>query len=155
MGITVKDVPAQAFIKAYAEHLKRSGKFPVPKWTDLVKTATHKELGPYDADWFYIRAAAVARQLYIHGGIGTGRLQKRFGGRARRGTRPNKTHESSGSVARKVLQALEKVSVLEKDSANGGRKVTSAGQRDLDRIASQVNKAVVAAAAAAAAAIEA
>lgn len=27
----------------------------VPVWADLVKTATFKELAPYDADWFYIR----------------------------------------------------------------------------------------------------
>lgn len=28
----------------------------VPIWADLVKTATFKELAPYDADWYYIRA---------------------------------------------------------------------------------------------------
>jgi ribosomal protein S19E (S16A) len=28
----------------------------VPTWADLVKTATFKELAPYDADWYYIRA---------------------------------------------------------------------------------------------------
>lgn len=27
----------------------------VPVWADLVKTATFKELAPYDADWYYIR----------------------------------------------------------------------------------------------------
>jgi small subunit ribosomal protein S19e len=35
--------------------LKKSGKLDVPKWVDIVKTATHKELGPKDADWFYTR----------------------------------------------------------------------------------------------------
>lgn len=52
----VKDVPAEAFIKAYASHLKRSGKLEVPTWVDTVKTGTFKELGPYDPDWFYVRA---------------------------------------------------------------------------------------------------
>lgn len=52
---TVKDVNAHAFIKAYAAHLKRSGKLEVPKWVDLVKTASFKELAPIDADWFYAR----------------------------------------------------------------------------------------------------
>jgi hypothetical protein len=28
----------------------------VPAWSDLVKTATFKELAPYDGDWYYIRA---------------------------------------------------------------------------------------------------
>lgn len=56
IGVTVKDVPAQEFVQAYAQHLKRSGKIRVPKWADLVKTATYKELSPYDPDWYYIRA---------------------------------------------------------------------------------------------------
>jgi hypothetical protein len=45
-----------AFIKAYAAYLKRTGKLEVPKWVDLVKTGTFKELAPYDPDWYYIRA---------------------------------------------------------------------------------------------------
>lgn len=28
----------------------------LPHWTDIVKTATFKELAPYDPDWYYIRA---------------------------------------------------------------------------------------------------
>lgn len=28
----------------------------LPPWTDLVKTATFKELAPYDPDWYFIRA---------------------------------------------------------------------------------------------------
>ncbi len=56
VGVTVKDVPAQEFVVAYAQHLKRAGRLHVPKWADLVKTAPYKELAPYDPDWFYIRA---------------------------------------------------------------------------------------------------
>merc|ERR1712129_636596 len=59
-GVTVKDVAAQDFVIAYAAHLKRIGKIEVPKWADLVKTAAFKELAPYDQDWYYIRAAAIA-----------------------------------------------------------------------------------------------
>jgi len=33
-----------------------SGKLEIPKWVDIVKTGTNKELAPYDPDWFYIRA---------------------------------------------------------------------------------------------------
>lgn len=28
----------------------------LPSWVDLVKTGTHKELAPYDPDWYYVRA---------------------------------------------------------------------------------------------------
>jgi hypothetical protein len=44
------------FVKAYAAYLKRTGKLEVPKWVDIVKTGTYKELAPYDPDWFYIHA---------------------------------------------------------------------------------------------------
>jgi small subunit ribosomal protein S19e len=43
----------------------------------------------------------------------------------------------AGSVERKVMQALEKIGVLEKDP-RGGRRISQDGQRDLDRIASAV-----------------
>ncbi|CAG8542109.1 3359_t:CDS:2 [Paraglomus brasilianum] len=136
-GVSVKDVSSHEFVKAYAAHLRRSGKLEIPKWVDLVKSGSYKELAPYDPDWFYIRAAAVARHIYLRHGVGVGALRKRYGGRKRRGTRPSHHSNSSGSVARKVLQALEKISVLEKDP-KGGRRISQAGQRDLDRIAQKV-----------------
>jgi len=52
-----------------------------------VKTGTLKELGPYDPDWYYTRAAAVARKVYLQPGLGVGALQKKFGGSRNRGTR--------------------------------------------------------------------
>jgi len=139
-GVTVKDVEAQTFITAYAAHLKRGGKLEVPKWVDIVKTGTFKELAPYDPDWFYIHTASIARHIYMRKGVGVGRLRHRYGGRVNRGTRPSHHALSSGSVERKALQALEKLKVLEKDS-EGGRRITSDGMRDLDRIAGQVAKA--------------
>lgn len=84
--------------------------------------------------------AAVARHLYLRQGVGVGALRHRYGGSRNRGTRPSHHAISSGSVERKALQALEKIKVLEKHPS-GGRKITSEGQRDLDRIAGQVAKA--------------
>lgn len=54
---------ADAFITAYASHLKRSGKLEVPTWADIVKTGAYKELAPYDPDWYYVRAGASNRFL--------------------------------------------------------------------------------------------
>lgn len=51
-GACVKDVDQQQFVTAFAEFLKNSGKVKVPAWTDQVKTATHKELSPYNPDWW-------------------------------------------------------------------------------------------------------
>ncbi|GAA5992912.1 hypothetical protein JCM10908_001402 [Rhodotorula pacifica] len=136
--VNVRDVTADAFINAYAQHLKRSGKLEVPVWVDVVKTGTGKELAPYDADWFYIRTAAVARFIYLRKHVGVGALQKVHGGAVNRGNRPSHHRDGSGSVERKILQALEKINVLEKDTARGGRRITVDGQRDLDRIATAV-----------------
>jgi small subunit ribosomal protein S19e len=55
-GITVRDVRSDAFIAAFAQVLKNNDKFVVPKWADTIKTGVHKELAPYDPDWYYIRA---------------------------------------------------------------------------------------------------
>ncbi|KAF8644530.1 hypothetical protein AX16_008406 [Volvariella volvacea WC 439] len=136
----VRDIGADAFIEAYASHLKRSGKLEVPAWVDLVKTAAYKELAPYDPDWFYVRAAAVARHIYLRKDVGIGALTKLHGGRNRRGNRPSHHADSSSNIQRKVCQSLEKIGVLEK-SDNGGRRITQDGQRDLDQIATAVIEA--------------
>ena len=64
-GVTVKDVQADAFINAFSQYLKKGGKFEVPEWASYVKTGCSRELAPYDDDWLYVRAASVARILYI------------------------------------------------------------------------------------------
>jgi small subunit ribosomal protein S19e len=99
-GITVRDVSADKFIAALADSFKNNDKFVVPKWVDIVKTGVHKELAPYDPDWYYIRAgnsfacvishryfifvifssAAVARKVYLKQGTGVGELRRKFGG---------------------------------------------------------------------------
>ena len=74
---TVRSVPASAFIAAYAEVLKNNDKFVVPKWADTVKTGVHKELAPYDPDWYFIRAAAIARKIYLRQGKSNSRCSYR------------------------------------------------------------------------------
>ena len=67
--------------------------------------------------------------------VGGGRMRKVHGGTKNRGSRPSHHVDASGSVDRKVMQALERIGVLEQDEEKGGRRITQAGQRDLDRIA--------------------
>mmetsp|Transcript_13918 Transcript_13918/g.17785 ORF Transcript_13918/g.17785 Transcript_13918/m.17785 type:complete len:160 (+) Transcript_13918:109-588(+) len=138
VGITVRDVGAAKFIAAYAAHLKTTGQIELPRWVDYVKTGTNRELSPYDDDWFYIRAAAIARKVYLRPGCGVGGLKKAFGGKTRRGTMTNTFGKGSGSIIRYALQQLEEMKVLDKDE-NGGRRITKEGQQDLDRIARQVH----------------
>lgn len=84
---------------------------------------------------YYIRAAAVARHIYMRKTVGVGRLRKVHGGTKNRGSRPSHHVDASGSVDRKIMQSLEKIGVLEQDEEKGGRRITQSGQRDLDRIA--------------------
>lgn len=115
----------------------RTGKLRVPEWVDLVKTSRAKELAPYDPDWFYTRCAAVVRHIYIRSPVGVGSVTKIFGTRKRNGTKPSHFCRSAGSIARKSLQSLEGLKLIEK-TPSGGRALTSQGRRDLDRIAAQV-----------------
>jgi len=84
---------------------------------------------------FYIRSAAIARHVYMRKTVGVGRLRKVHGSVKNRGVAPSHHVDASGSVDRKVMQALEKIGVLEQDEEKGGRRITQSGQRDLDRIA--------------------
>lgn len=104
----------------------------------FVKTGSHKELAPYSPDWYYERAASVARHIYLRSGVGVGGLKKAYGGAKNRGMKPSRYTKASGSVARRVLQSLEKIKVVEK--AEKGRAITQDGQKDLDRIAQQVKE---------------
>ena len=139
-GVTVKDVTSHDFVIAYAAHLKRIGKIEVPKWADLVKTGTAKELAPYDPDWYYIRAAAIARRVYLRGGIGVGSFKRIFGSRVNRGTVPETFKTGSGSICRHIIKELETLKIVEKVPNGKGRRITPQGQRDLDSIAGQIAK---------------
>merc|ERR1711937_213576 len=125
-SVTVKDVPADAFIKAAAEFLKRQPKFDVPKYHDIVKTAVLKELAPYDEDWFFVRAASILRKVYLRKGTGVGALKKWYGG-------SSGTHRGT----RKALLELEKLEMMEHCS-DGGRVITSKGRAEMDRIAGNI-----------------
>jgi len=136
-GICVRDVAASAFITAYAEHLKNSDKFELPVWTDTVKTGCFKELAPYGDNWYYIRAASIARKIYLNPGLGVGQLQRWYGGSYKRGTRTEHFRKASSGIIRNVLIQLEEMKVVEK-LPKGGRRITRVGQQDLDRIAGVV-----------------
>ncbi|KAK7836511.1 40s ribosomal protein s19-1, partial [Quercus suber] len=104
----------------------------LPEWTDLVKTATFKELAPYDPDWYYIRAASMARKIYLRGGLGVGAFRRIYGGSKRNGSRP-----PISVKAVDLLLQLETMKIVEVDS-KGGRKITSSGRRDLDQVAGRI-----------------
>ena len=77
------------------------------------------------------------RAFLIHDPVPKLNFPLSFTGRANNGSIPSHWCAGSGSIARKSLQTLEQLKMVEKDP-NGGRRLTSQGRRDLDRIAAQV-----------------
>ncbi|EDV53943.1 40S ribosomal protein S19b [Drosophila erecta] len=136
-GVTVKDIDQHVLTKTMADFLKKSGKLAVPEMAVYVKTGKFKETAPTDDDWFFIRCASIMRHLYLRSPSGVAAFTKIYGGRMRNGVHPSKYCRSSDGCIRKALQALEAAHMVERHP-DGGRKLTSLGQRDLDRIANKI-----------------
>merc|ERR1712134_124455 len=129
---TVKDVDAHEFVRQYAKHLK--GKLTPMENHDLIKTGRFKELSPNDPDWYYVRAASVARRICLKQGIGIGKFRKIYGSTYRKGVRTEHFCKVSGGLIRHICQQLEKAGIVQLYK-KGGRVITSNGKRDLDLIA--------------------
>ncbi len=69
----------------------------------------------YSVYCLYVSPASTARHLYLRGGVGVGSMIKVYGGRQRNGVCPAHFSVGSRNVARKVLQALEGLKMVEKD----------------------------------------
>ncbi|XP_059889004.1 small ribosomal subunit protein eS19-like [Delphinus delphis] len=135
-GVTVKDVNQQEFVRALAAFLKKPGKVRGPRTAK--KKVREAESPPiYDENWFYIQDASTAWHLYLQGDAGVGSMTKIYEVCQRHGVMPSHFSRGSKSVARRVLQALDGLKMVEKDQ-DGGFKLTPHGQRDLDGISGQV-----------------
>ncbi len=139
--VTVYDVPPDKLIRAVAEKLKKEKNAEPPEWTRWVTTGVHKEKGPEQEDWWYVRLASVLRKIYIMGPIGTSRLAAEYGGKEDRGSKRYKARKGSRSIVRKALQQLEDLGYVKKDKK--GRIITSKGQSFLDNTAHEIMKELV------------
>ncbi|MEM2094142.1 MAG: 30S ribosomal protein S19e [Candidatus Bathyarchaeia archaeon] len=134
---TVYDVPAAPLIKRVAEYLKENYReIAPPKWIRYSKTGTHAEQSPKDPDFWYVRCASLLRKLYIEGPIGVARLQKKYGGRSKKGNEGEHKRKGGGSTIRKPLQQLEKSGLVK--TLKQGRAITKEGASILDTLAGEV-----------------
>jgi|SRR3989338_913478 len=106
-----------------------------PEWTVFVKTGPNKERNPNNSDWYYIRAAAILRTIYIRGPVGVSKLRVKYGSKKRRGHTPAKFVRAGGKVIRSILQQLEKAELVsyKKDGINKGRIITPKGKSLVDK----------------------
>ena len=133
----VYDIPPGKLIEATAADLKDKVKLKRPDWSLLVKTGADKERAPENEDWWWVRAAAVLRKIYVDGPVGVQRLRVVYGGRENKGRKPEKFRRAGGKILRTILQDLDGVGFTEK-AGTAGRRVTPKGKSYLDRIASTV-----------------
>lgn len=138
MGIY--DVDQSKLVKATAEELKIE--IQKPEWANYVKTGNHKERPPTNKDWWYQRAASVLKNIAIKGPIGVSKLRTKYGGRKNRGYKPEKFVRGSGSIARKILQQLEKSGLVKQETKrqHKGRVITKKGQDLLNKAAQSITK---------------
>ncbi len=141
----VKDVDPQTLIQKTAHDLKETVKMPRPDWALNVKTGAHKQRQPDDDDWWWTRAASVLRKVYLEGPIGVEKLRTAYGGKKRRGVKPEKFSPAGGKVIRAILQGLDEqgfttraqkqTGLTEKEAGYEGRVITPKGQAYLDKLA--------------------
>jgi small subunit ribosomal protein S19e len=140
---TVYDIPADQFIRKVAVELKQRPEVKPPAWAAFAKTGVHKEMPPEDPDWWFVRAAAVLRRVYVDGPVGVQRMRSFYGGAKNRGSKPNALRRGSGSVLRKSLQQLEAAGLIVHEKT--GRRVSPAGRAFLDGLAHAMKTAAPAA----------
>lgn len=118
-----------------------------------MKTAVQKELAPYEANWLFIRAAAIARKIYIRGGLGVGALRAIFGSNKKNGAASSHFRKADGKLIRYCMKQLAKMGFLDlvivqaEDEAGKmvqistkGKKLTKKARAEMDKIATQIYK---------------
>ncbi|MEM2221437.1 MAG: 30S ribosomal protein S19e [Ignisphaera sp.] len=141
--VTVRDVPANIFIEKLAIYLKTSvAPVKPPSWASFTKTGPHKERVPDNPEWWYYRAAAILRKIYLaENPVGLETLRTVFGGLKRRGSAPPHYRKCGGSHIRRILHQLEAAELIEKTPM--GRRITPKGRAILDGLALEIFKELV------------
>lgn len=140
--MTVYEVYPNELIEKVAEELKKIEVIKPPVWSAFAKTGAHKERAPEEKDWWYKRAAAVLRSVFVLGPIGVSKLRTKYGGKRRRGHKKAHFKKGSGSVIRKILQQLEKAELIKfaEKGIHKGRVIAPKGKSLLDKTAVAILK---------------
>ncbi len=132
--VTVYDVTPNKLVAKAAAKLKGMG-IAQPAYIGTVKSGAHRQRMPQQKDFWYIRLAAILRNVYVHGNVGVGKLRTHFGGKKVRGVKPEEKRKAGGSMIRKGMQALESAGLIAKKKK--GREITAAGKKLLDSAAKE------------------
>jgi small subunit ribosomal protein S19e len=134
--VSAHDVPSSRLISALAEQVKGLPVVQVPEWAKFVKTGSHAERPPTNADWWFTRAASLLRKLYLHGPIGLGDLERAYGGTKALHYFPKHHRDAGGSSIRKILKQLEQAELVSKTPK--GRVLSPKGRAMLDKVSREI-----------------
>ncbi len=132
---TIYEVNPNALVEKASQELKKLIKSP--EFAKYVKTGSGRERPPVDKDWYYKRAAAVLRSVYLRGPIVVNKLRAKYGNRANIGVAGERVYKASGKIIRIILQQLEKAELIKQTEMKGhkGRIITNKGKSFLDKLA--------------------
>ena len=134
----VFDVPADIFISRLAEILKNED-ISVPSWASFVKTGSHADKPPQNAEWWHVRCASILRKIYLHSPASIKELRSMYGGGKPVGYGAAHHRYASGAIIRNAVHALEKLGYIEKVEKKG-RVLTKQGIKKLDVLATEILK---------------
>ncbi len=128
--VNFKDIPPEILLKRLSTELAKSIK--EPDWVEDVKTGEHRERGPNNDDWYYVRLASVLRKIALIGPIGIERLASEYGGKVDRGSKRYHASKGSRKLLRQILIDLESKGYVKKDKK--GRSLTAEGMKILNAV---------------------
>jgi len=135
----IKQTEADKLIERVSREMEKMEEIKPPEWARFAKTGVCKERPPSQKNWWYIRSASILRKLSIGKPIGVSRIKRIYGGRKRRGHKPEHKYPASGSVIREVFQQLEKAGFVKMEKGRG-RSITAKGKLFLKEIAKTIEK---------------
>ena len=140
-------------MNALAAFFKEKNIIKLPKYSTMVKSSKANDCEPICPDYFYYKAAAICRKLYLtkSKNLGVGSLRSMFGKKQRRGSQPPKTFKAGGKIIRDIVIQLKAAKYVENFGAkkdennestdnNYGLHLTKTGRSELDKIASGLLK---------------
>jgi small subunit ribosomal protein S19e len=135
MENSIYEITPEEYNAKLSEILRGMPEFKMPEWAGFVKTGVAKNRPPFEAGFWFNRAASILRQIYLQGVVGVGRLRTRYGSKQNRGMKPEKFKKSSGKIIRVILQQAEAAGLIEKYNVSGsraGRRLTEKGKELLE-----------------------
>ena len=134
--VSVHDVPSSRLITALAVQMIEVPGVEQPEWSRFVKTGSHAERPPANAEWWYTRAASLMRKLYLHGPVGLGDLERAYGGSKALKYYPKHHRDAGGSSIRRILKQLEQAELVTKNPK--GRVHSTKGRGMIDKASKEV-----------------